>query len=366
MEKRLLGRSGLWVSTLALGAGQFGSFGDVSEDDCIRVAHCAFDGGINLIDTSDFYSFGESEMVVGKAIADRRDKVFISTKTGMPLSEDPNDKGGSRGRIMRSVDASLKRLGTDYIDLYQLHQPDAGTAIEETVDTLNNLVKAGKIRYFGTSNFTAALVTEAVFTARLRGLGQAHSEQDAYSIFERRPEGELLPACEKYGLGFLAFSPLEGGWLSGRYRKGVKAHKSARQRFRPAHYDADAEHNRHKLDAIEALVAVAETAELPLSTLALSFVLGHRAVTSAIIGGTKIEYIQQHLAAADVRLPDDVMDAIDAISPPGRSLTGTHPSTPALLDKALRRRPQLADLTTVGPGHAIQRMFVAGDEEVTS
>jgi len=360
MEKRVLGRSGLWVSVMGLGTGTFGAFGDVTEEDCVRLAHCAFDGGVTLVDTADFYSFGESESIVGKAVKDRRDRLVIATKVGMPISDDPNEKGGSRRWITASVERSLRRLQTEYIDLYQLHQPDPHTAIEETIATLGDLVRAGKIRYFGTSNLTPAQVMEAGLTARLRGLTAPHSEQSAFSIFERRPEAELLPACETLGMGFLAYSPLEGGWLSGRYRRGAATHTSARQRFRPAHFDVEAEVNRGKLDAVEALMEIADHAGLTLSQLAIGFVLSHRAVSGALLGGSNLEQVQANIAAAGVRLSDETLDRIDAVAPPGRSLVGGERATPAMVDKALRRRPQAIDLQTDGRGEAIRRMFTAG------
>jgi aryl-alcohol dehydrogenase-like predicted oxidoreductase len=276
------------------------------------------------------------------------------------MSDDPNEKGASRRWITASVERSLKRLQTDYIDLYQLHQPDPHTAIEETLGALNDLVRAGKIRCFGTSNVTAALAMEAGFTAQARGLTAPHSEQSAFSIFERRPEAELLPACERWGMGFLAYSPLEGGWLSGRYRRGAPAHVSARQRFRPAHFDVQAEANRGKLDAAEALMGVARDGGMPLSHLAIGFVLSHRAVTSALVGAGKMEQLEANIAAAEVRLSDEVLDRIDAIAPPGRSLAGTERATPAMLDKALRRRPQIPDPRVDGRGEAIRKMFAGG------
>jgi aryl-alcohol dehydrogenase (NADP+) len=357
VEKRVLGRSGLWVSVLGLGTGTFGAFGDATEDECIRMAHCALDGGVTLVDTADFYSFGESETIVGKALKGRRDRLVLATKVGMPMSDDPNEKGGSRRWITAAVERSLKRLQTDYIDLYQLHQPDPNTAIEETLGAMTDLVRAGKVRCFGVSNSTAAMVIEAGFTAAARDLIAPHSEQTAFSIFERRPEAELLPACEKFGMGFLAYSPLEGGWLSGRYRRGAPSYASARQRFRPVHFDVEAEQNSAMLDAVEALVAIAQDAGMSLSELAMGFVLSHRAVTCALAGASRLEQLQANIAATERRLSDAILDRIDDVVAPGRSLTGVERATPAMQDKALRRRPQPAQAGSDAPGEAIRRMF---------
>ena len=357
MEKRLLGRSGLWVSVLGLGAGSFGAFGDASEEDCIRMAHCAFDGGVNLIDTADFYAFGESEAIVGKAVKGRRDKLVVTSKVGMAMSDDPNEKGGSRRWITASVENSLRRLQTDYIDLYQLHQPDPNTAIAETLGAMNDLVRAGKIRCFGLSNSTAAMVVDAGLTASGLGLIAPHSEQTAYSILERRPEAELWPACERFGMGVLAYSPMEGGWLSGRYRRGAKVDASARQRFRPAHFDVNAEQNRERLDAVESLAGIAQEAGVPLSHLALGFVLSHRAVTTALTGASRLEQVEASIAAAQARLSDEILDRIDAVVGPGRSLAGSERATPATTDKTLRRRPQADTGARNGPGDSIRMMF---------
>lgn len=363
MEKRVLGRTGLWVSTLGIGAGQYGAFGKTTESDCICIAHAGFDGGVNLIDTADFYSFGESETIVGKVIADRRDRIILATKCGMPMSDDPNERGASRRWLRASVERSLRRLGTDYIDLYQCHQPDPATPIEETVEAMTELVREGKIRYFGLSNSPAALVTEAVLRGQLRGAGKIQSEQSAYSIFNRRPEAELLPACEALGVGFLAYSPLDGGWLGGRLRAGVNAEATARQRLNPTRFDLTSPANGEKLQCVEALGALAAEAGLALPHMGIAFVLSHRAVTSALVGGSSLEQMQAHLAGQDVRLADDVLDRIDAIVTPGVNMPEAPNPSPALKDASLRRR----STKTVGPDGGRGEFFrtLVADEKTT-
>jgi aryl-alcohol dehydrogenase (NADP+) len=308
----------------------------------VRIAHAAFDGGINLIDTSDFYSFGEAEIITGKAIAGRRDKVVLTTKCGMQFSEDPNERGGSRRWIKTAVDRSLKRLNTDYIDIYMLHQPDPATEIEETVDAMNDLVRAGKIRYFGTSNFTAQMISEAQLRARLRTLLAPHSEQSSYSIFNRTAEIDLLPTCLHYDLGFFAYSPLDSGWLSGKYRRDHDYAKTPRHRLQGAKFDLKAEANERKLDAAEALIALADEAGISMPHLAIGFVLAHKGVTTTLVGSSKLEHIETHLRGQTVIVSDEVLDRIDAIVRPGTIMPHTEPSSAGLADKQLRRRKRTA------------------------
>jgi aryl-alcohol dehydrogenase-like predicted oxidoreductase len=338
MEKRILGRTGMWVSALGVGTGQFGAFGQTTEAECIRLTHAAFAGGINLIDTADFYSFGEAETITGKAIAGRRDKVVLATKCGMAMSDDPNERGGSRRWINLSIDRSLKRLGTDYVDLYQLHAPDPATPVEETVEAMSDLVRAGKIRHYGLSNSTPGHVTEAALRAQLRDAASPQCEQSAFSIFNRGPEADLLPECEKFGLGFLAYSPLDGGWLSGKYRRGGNVEPTPRHRLQPAKFDMNTTANGPKIEAVEALAVVAAEAGITFAHLAIAFVLSHRAVTCALVGGNRLDHIEAHLAGQSVRLSDAILDRIDAIVPPGVNMPEPSRRTPALLDPAQRRR----------------------------
>lgn len=340
MERRILGRTGISVSVLGVGAGMFGQFGQTTEETCIRVVHAALDGGINLVDTADFYSSGESETIVGAALKGRRDKVVLATKCGLPMGDDPNEKGASRRWIMKSVEASLKRLQTDYIDLYQMHRPDPDTDIAESLDALTTLVREGKIRAFGSSTFPAENIVEAQLVAENKGLIGLHSEQPPYSIFTRAIEADVLAVCEKHDVAVLAYTPLDGGWLSGKYRRNQVAEVSARQRLQPARFDSEGDINQRKLDAVEDLTALAEEAGIELSHMGIAFVLQHPAVTTALVGGGKVAYMEKHLAGVDVRLTDDILDRIDEIVPPGVNMNpadrGYVPSS--IMDKTLRRR----------------------------
>lgn len=354
MERRILGRTGLSVSVLGIGAAQLGAFGLSDEAECLRVAHQCFDAGVNLIDTADFYSLGKSEKLVGKVIADRRDKIILATKCGMPLSEDPNERGGSRRWIMTAADRSLKRLNTDYIDIYQLHAPDPHTEIEETIGAMNDLVKAGKIRYFGTSNFTGQLCSEAQLRAKIAGFTPPHTEQSAYSIFHRGPETELLPADYKYGVGFLAYSPLDGGWLSGKYRKAREIEKSPRQKIQPGKFDLSDTANADKLERVEKLAALADQAGMDLGHLAIGFVLAHKAVSCALVGGSRADHFTAHLTG-DTILSDDILDEIDRIAPPGANLPEDSFGGLWGMDKELRRKKRSAP--TAAELEATRRML---------
>jgi aryl-alcohol dehydrogenase-like predicted oxidoreductase len=351
MEKRILGRTGIWVSIMGVGTGQFGLFGRTTEAECVRLAHAAFDGGINLIDTADFYSFGEAETIAG-----RRDGIVLASKCGMPMSDELNDRGGSRRWINISIERSLKRLGTDCIDLYQLHQPDPATPIEETLLAMTDLVRAGKIRAFGLSNSNAAQITEAALQARLQGCLAPYAEQSAYSIFTRGPEADLLPACEKYGFGFLAYSPLDGGWLSGKYRRNHRVAPTPRHRLQPGKFDLTSEANAAKLDMAERLAELAAELSLSLSHMAIAFVLSHRAITCALIGGNRLDHVQAHLAGQDVRLSAETLDRIDAIVAPGQDVPEQKTRSRALQDPSLRRRQHAAPVQEVAVVDMIRRL----------
>jgi len=353
MDRRILGRTGLSVGVIAFGAATFGGFGLKDEAACVRLVREAIDAGVNLFDTADFYGLGLSETIVGKALAGVRHKVVLASKCGMPMSADPNERGGSRRWINRAVEASLKRLGTDHIDLYQLHQSDPLTDIEETLEAMNGLIRAGKVGYFGASNFTAAMVSEAQLRARAAHLVPPHTEQSAYSIFRRHPENELLPSCQRYDVGFLAYSPLDAGWLSGRYRKDQAIEHSPRQRLQPVMFDTTRPEIAPKLDAVEALVGVADAAGVSLPDLAVGFVLAHPAVTCALVGGSRPEHYAPYIDGRAFRLGDDVLDAIDAIVPPGATLPPPDPRAPA---RHLRRRSRL-DLEAAGEAAPANRML---------
>jgi aryl-alcohol dehydrogenase-like predicted oxidoreductase len=343
MDHRPLGRTGVSVSKLCLGAMMFGAWGEPDHDESIRIIHAALDAGIDFIDTADVYSAGESEEIVGKALKGRRDDVVLATKVYMPVGEDtnPNRRGTSRRWIIQAVESSLRRLGTDWIDLYQVHRPTPETDLEETLGALTDLVHQGKVRSIGHSTYPASLIVEAQWTARDRHLQRFVTEQPPYSILTRGIEAEVLPTCAKYGMGVIPWSPLQGGWLSGRYRKDadVTGPVSAARRRLTNRYDLSLPENQRKLDAADALAQLAQERGLTLIQLALAFVLNHPAVTAPIIGPRTMEHLESQLAAADVVLDDAVLDRIDAIVPPGVNLNPADGgwANPAL-EAAARRR----------------------------
>jgi len=340
MQTRELGRTGVHVTPLCLGAMMFGAWGNTDHEESIRVIHHALDAGINFIDTADVYARGESEEIVGKALKGRRNSIVLATKVHGPMHDtDPNMKGNSRRWILQEVEASLRRLQTDWIDLYQIHRWDPETDHEETLAALTDLQRAGKIRYFGSSTYPPSAIVEAQWVAEKRGLGRFVCEQPPYSILVRGAESEVLPTCRQYGMGVIPWSPLGGGWLSGRYRKGSEPTSHRAERI-PARYDLSLLENQRKLDAAERLAQLAEEAGLSLIHLALAFVIRHPAVTAAIIGPRTLEQLEGQLGAVDVELSDDVLNAIDEIVPPGTNLNpadaGWRP--PHLDDPASRRR----------------------------
>ncbi|PPK67466.1 aldo/keto reductase [Actinokineospora auranticolor] len=339
MQYRTLGRTGVRVSTLALGAMNFGRVGRTTQDEATAIVDAALEAGVNVIDTADAYGAGESEELVGKAIAGRRDDVVLATKAGLPIGENPDHRGGSRRWLVTALDNSLRRLGVDHVDLYQTHRWDPTTSDEETLSTLTDLRRAGKIRYFGSSTFPAHRIVEAQWAAREHGLGRYTTEQPGYSILQRAVEAHVLPVTESYGMGTLIWSPLASGWLTGAVRAGREI-TTNRSSFMPARFDLEKPNNRARLAAVERLVPVAAEAGLTLIQLALGFVTAHPAVTSAIIGPRTLDHLRSHLAAADTVLTPDVLDAIDAIVPPGTDLAPEekHDTPPSLLDPALRRR----------------------------
>jgi aryl-alcohol dehydrogenase-like predicted oxidoreductase len=325
MEHRPLGRTGVSVSKLCLGAMMFGAWGERDHDESIRIIQAALDAGLNFIDTADVYSAGESEEIVGKALAGgRRDEVVLATKLVMPVGDDtdPNRRGTSRRWIIQAVENSLRRLGTDWIDLYQVHRPTPETDLDETLGALTDLVHQGKVRYIGHSTYPASLIVEAQWTARDRRLQRFVTEQPPYSILTRGIEADVLPTCRRYGIGVIPWSPLQGGWLSGRYRKGTDVAgpvSAARQRL-ANRYDLSMPENQRKLDAAERLAQLAEETGITLIQLAIAFVLTHPAVTAPIIGPRTMDHLESQLAAADVVVDDAVLDRIDEIVPPGTNL----------------------------------------------
>ena len=339
MQYRSLGRTGVQVSTLVLGAMNFGSLGNTTQDEVTAMVDVALEAGINLIDTADWYSHGESEEMVGKALAGRRDDIVLATKATMPMDDERNHRGGSRRWLMTAVEDSLRRLNIDHIDLYQMHRWDPDTSDEETLSALTDLQTAGKIRNFGSSTFPAYRIVEAQWAAREYHLRRYVTEQPAYSILQRGIETHVLPVTQQYGLGVLAWSPRASGWLSGAVRAGREI-TTSRSAVLPERFDTTLSHNRAKLDAVEKLAVVADEAGLSMIQLALGFVTAHPGVTSAIVGPRTMDHLHSQLAAADTVLSADVLDAIDAIVAPGVDLAPgeKHDTPPALLDPALRRR----------------------------
>jgi aryl-alcohol dehydrogenase-like predicted oxidoreductase len=342
MEHRVLGRTGVKVSPLCLGAMMYGAWGGQGYEESLPQIRAALEAGINFIDTADVYSDGESEEIVGRALAETglRETVVLATKVHAAMGEGVNRSGNSRRWIIQEVENSLRRLRTDWIDLYQIHRPDPSTDIDETLAALTDLVRAGKVRYIGSSTFPAYQIVQAQWVAERRGRERFVTEQPPYSLLARGVEAEVLPVCEQYGMGVLPWSPLAGGWLSGRYRAG-QAPTSRRAARLPDRYDMSLPENQRKLNAAEQFAKLAEQAGLTLIELALAFVLRHRAVTSVIIGPRTMEHLASQLTAADVTLDADLLDSIDEIVPPGVNLNpadaGWQP--PALTDPTLRRRP---------------------------
>jgi aryl-alcohol dehydrogenase-like predicted oxidoreductase len=343
MDYRPLGRTGVSVSPLCLGAMMFGAMGNPDHDASVRIIHRALDAGINFIDTADVYSSGESEEIVGQALAGgRRDNVVLATKVGLPFGEDPNQRGTSRRWITEAVEGSLRRLGTDWIDLYQIHRLDPTADIDETLGALSDLVHAGKIRAFGASTVPASGIVEAQWTAERRGRERFRTEQPPYSLLTRAIEYDVLPTCLRYGIGVLVYSPLAGGWLSGKYRKGHEitgpGSAARAQRF-PGVYDSTNPANAAKLDAADALGALADEAGMSLVQMAIAFVIRHPAVTSAIIGPRTMEHFESYLAADETELSSNLLDRIDEIVRPAHTVNVADNMwrTPTL-DAAFRRR----------------------------
>ncbi|MFG7941567.1 aldo/keto reductase [Streptomyces cacaoi] len=332
MKYRNLGRTGIKVSPYALGTLMFaGSMGN-APDESVRIIHKAIDAGINLIDTADRY--GDSEEVVGKALAGRRDEVVLATKAGMPMGEGPNERGASRRWITTAVENSLRRLGTDHIDVYQLHRPDPDTDLEETLSVLTDLVRAGKVRAIGSSTTPASTIVQAQWVAERAGLQRFRTEQPPYSVLNRGIERGVLPVAQEYGMGVLVWGPFGQGLLTGRVRRGGE------NGLRRAPFSRHLTDER-RIDVVEQLVPLAQEAGLPLTHLAMAFAVAHPGVTAALLGPRTMEHLDDLLAGADVELSDDVLDRIDEIVPPGTDVSALDQEyrPPALIDTALRRRP---------------------------
>jgi aryl-alcohol dehydrogenase-like predicted oxidoreductase len=335
MQYRTLGRTGIRVSPYALGAMMFGAMGNPDHDESIRIIHRALDAGINLVDTADAYSQGESEEIVGRALQGRRDDVVLATKLSLPMGDDPNRRGNSRRWIMTAVEDSLRRLGTDYIDLYQVHRPDPDTDVEETLSALSDLVHSGKVRAIGSSTFSAHEMVEAQWIAERRGLVRFRTEQPPYSILDRGIERDVLPVAQQFGMGTIVWSPLAGGMLTGRVRRGQESDLRRSGRF--AHM-----RDERRIDAVEELIPIAEDAGMPLTHLAMAFAITHPGVTAALLGPRTMAHLDDLLPGADIVLDDEVLDRIDAVVPPGTNVTPLdHAYQPAAVqDAGLRRRPR--------------------------
>jgi aryl-alcohol dehydrogenase-like predicted oxidoreductase len=334
MHYRPLGRTGIRVSPYCLGAMMFGAIGNPDHDDSIRIIHKALDAGINFIDTADMYSRGESEEIVGKALKGRRDSIVLATKVFNPMGDDPNQRGNSRRWITAEIENSLRRLQTDYIDLYQIHRPDPTVDIEETLSALTDLVRSGKVRVIGSSTMPASDMVEAQWVAERRGLERFRTEQPTYSILNRSIEREVLPVAQRYGMGTLVWSPLAGGMLTGRIRKGQETDLRRARMFK--HITDET-----RLDAVEKVVALSEETGVKMTHLAMTFAIAHPGVTSAIIGPRTMEQLDDLLSSADISLSDEILNRIDEIVPPGTDV-GTLDmayNPPAIQRASLRRRP---------------------------
>ncbi|MEU9824787.1 aldo/keto reductase [Micromonospora chersina] len=342
MRYRTLGGTGMEVSAYCLGTMMFQAVGNPDHDDCVRIIHTALDQGINFVDTADMYGQGESEEIVGRALQGRRDDVVLATKVHFTMGEGRNRGGNSRRWIIKAVEDSLRRLDTDWIDLYQVHRPDPSTDIEETLSVLSDLVHQGKIRAFGCSTFPAEEIVEAHHVSERRSLGRFRTEQPPYSILARGIEAALLPVCQRYGMGVLVWSPLAFGFLTGKYRKNQPVDlATGRPTIRPELFDPANAENAAKLDAVEQLVELAESIGCTLPQLAVAFTVAHPAVTSAIIGPRTMQQLEDLLKGAALTLDDATLDRIDEIVPPGANLFNPHAASPprALTDTARRRRP---------------------------
>jgi aryl-alcohol dehydrogenase-like predicted oxidoreductase len=347
LRYRPLGGTGIRVSTYCLGTMMLGADGNRDHDECARIIHAALDAGINFIDTADSYGGegGETEQITGSALRGRRDDVVLATKAHFPTGLSPLSGGNSRRWITRAAEDSLRRLGTDWIDLYQLHRPDPATDIEESLSALTDLVRAGKIRAFGCSTFPPEDIAEAHAVAAARGLMRFRTEQPPYSVLSRGIERSVLPLCQRHRMGVLTWSPLGWGFLTGRNRRGAPADLTkGRAALNAARFDPALPENQRKLDAAEKLAALAGQLGCSLPQLAVAFPLAHPAVTSVILGPRTLPQLQDLLAGARLELGDEALDRIDEIVPPGTDLADLTWKPPALTSPALRRR-QPADRT---------------------
>ncbi len=342
MDFHTLGHTGIKVSPLCLGSMMFGAVGNPDEEDCVRIVHRALDEGINFIDTADAYSRGGSEEIIGKAIKGRRDSLVIATKFYTMMSDtDPNMRGASRRWIVQEVENSLRRLGTDYIDLYQLHRFDIETDMEEVLFTLTNLVREGKIRQFGCSTLPADRIVESHWISEKRGTMRFRTEQPPYSIFNRDVERFVLPACQRYGMGVLSYSPLDGGFLAGKYRTADDFSGNNRiarfARFSHGAFDPNADYIRRKIALVGELATIAQELDVGLAEMAVAFVLQHPAITSAIIGPRSMQHLESVLGGGRLKLSAETLDQIDALCPPGTMFDPVNDLPSGTAKSAIRR-----------------------------
>lgn len=320
MDYRYLGRSGLKISPLCLGTWNFAD--PTPADEAVRMVRKALDAGINCIDTADIYASGESERVVGKALAGGlRDRVVLCTKVHFPVSEDPNDRGNSRRHILQAAEASLRRLGTDWIDLYQVHRPDFSVPQEETLRALDDLVRQGKVRYIGSSTFPAWMIMEALGISDRRNLERYVSEQSPYNLLDRRIENELVPMATRHGIGLLAWSPLAAGQLAGRYAEAARP--PADSKAARLSYVADRLTDRG-IEAARGLARLATDRGITPSQLALLWVKDQPGITAALLGSRTESQLEEALPVLGMSLDTETAAGLDALVPPGSAVADFH------------------------------------------
>ncbi|MGH9195975.1 MAG: aldo/keto reductase [Acidimicrobiia bacterium] len=335
-----LGGTGLRVSPLCLGCMMFGSMGNPDQEDAARIINEAIDAGINFLDTANVYSAGESEEIVGKALKGKRDEIVLATKAHGPMGSGPNDRGNTRRHLFQAVEDSLRRLDTDYIDLYQIHRPEPKTEVEETLGALTDLVRQGKVRYLGSSTYPPSEIVEAQWAAEKNNLERFVCEQPPYSILVRGIEREMLPTAIKYRMGVIVWSPLAGSWLSGKFRKGQDMPESGRAARIPQRFDPSIEGNQRKFDVVEQLIPLAEAEGITLPELGVAWTLVHPGVTAAIIGPRTMDQMKSLLKVPEIELSKETLDKIDEIVLPGTTINpADNGYEPIWLAPWERRRP---------------------------
>lgn len=340
MELRTLGRSGLKIFPLVLGTDNFAN--PTLEDESVRIVHRAIEAGVNLIDTSNSYAGGECERILGRILAEggRRDRVLVATKVFYPTGPEPDDRGGSRRHIMRACEDSLRRLGTDRIDLYQLHRPDFQVPLEETMEALTDLMRAGKVRFIGSSTFPAWRVMEGLMWSELKGYARFVSEQPPYNLLDRRVENELVPMCRAHGLGLLPWSPLAMGMLAGRYAEGSGFPDDSRASLRGGIYAERV--TPRAVAAGNRFARLAAESGLSPARMAVAWVKDRPGVTAPVIGPRTMDQLEDFLAAAEMTLSDDLRAACDAIVPPGSAVADFHNTSGWMLNSTLFLNSTLA------------------------